>query len=87
MNKTTVKKIKKGYKQLLILMKTKYQTNKWRSPRNSGLTPKTTKARVVRYAIIQSLQWFSELTHSSSDASKYNNKVLVCNILTYKRAD
>ena len=24
----------------------------WRHPRKSGLTPKTTKARVIRYAII-----------------------------------
>ena len=27
----------------------------WRPTRKSGLTPKTTKARVLRYAIIQSL--------------------------------
>ena len=33
----------------------------------------TTKARVVRYAIIQSPQWFSELTHSSSEASIYKS--------------
>ena len=43
----------------------------WRPPRESGLTPKITKARVIRYAIIQSPQWFSELTHSSSVASIY----------------
>ena len=42
---------------------------KYRSSRKSGLTPNTTKARVVRYAIIQTLQWFLELTHSSSEAS------------------
>ena len=41
----------------------------WRPPRKSGLTPKTTKARVVRYVIIQSPQWFSGLTHSSSEGS------------------
>ena len=34
------------------------------------VNPKTTKARFVRYAIIQSLQCFLELTHSSSEASK-----------------
>ena len=43
----------------------------WRPPRKSGLTPKIAKARVVRYAIVQSPQWFLELTHSSSDASNY----------------
>ena len=41
-----------------------------RPPSLSELTPKTTKTRVVCYAIIQSPQWFSELTHSSSEASK-----------------
>ena len=44
----------------------------WRPQRKSRLTPKTTKARVVRNAIIQSSQWFSELTHSSSEASIYH---------------
>ena len=34
----------------------------WRPPWKSGLTSKTTKARVVLYAIIQSPQWFSYLT-------------------------
>ena len=43
--------------------------NKWRPPRKSGLTLKTNKASVVCYAIIQSSQWLSELTHSSSEAS------------------
>ena len=41
----------------------------WRSPKKSGLTPRTTKAKIIRYAIIKSLQWLSELTHSSSEAS------------------
>ena len=44
---------------------------KWRPLRKSGLTHKTTKAMVIRYAIIQSPQWFSELTHSSSEVSIY----------------
>ena len=43
----------------------------WKPMRKSGLTPKTTKVRVIRYAIIQSPQWFLGLTHSSSEASKY----------------
>ena len=43
----------------------------WRPPRKSGLNPKTTKARVIHYAIIQSPQWFWELTHSSSEVSLY----------------
>ena len=43
----------------------------WRHPRKSGLTPKTTKARIVHYTIIQSPQWYSELTHSFSVASIY----------------
>ena len=30
----------------------------------------STKARVLRYAISQLLQWFSELTHLSSEPSK-----------------
>ena len=46
--------------------------NNWQPPRKSGLTPKATKTRVVRYAIIQSFQWFSELTYSSSEASNYD---------------
>ena len=50
----------------------KYKILNWRPPRKNGLTPKTTKARIVRYAISQSLQWFSELTHSSSEASNYH---------------
>ena len=41
----------------------------WRPPRKSGLTPKSTKTRVVRYAIIKSSQWFTNLTHTSSEAS------------------
>ena len=32
----------------------------------------TMKARVVRYVTIQSPQWVSELTHSSSEASIYD---------------
>ena len=36
------------------------------------LTPKTTKARVVRYAIIQSPQWFSMLTHFFFIFCRYN---------------
>ena len=54
----------------LIILNTKIKLiANWWPPRKSGLTPKTTKARVVRYAIIQSPQWFSELTHSSSQGS------------------
>ena len=41
----------------------------WRPSRKTGLTHKTTETRIVRYAMIQSPQWFSELTHSSSEAS------------------
>ena len=37
-----------------------------RPPKKSELISKTLKARAVRYAIVQ---WFSELTHSSSEAS------------------
>ena len=48
----------------------------WRHPRKSGLTPKTTKVMVVRYAIIQSPQCFSELTHSSSEASIWSTYVI-----------
>ena len=44
--------------------------DKWRAPRKIRFTPVTTKARVVCYAVIQSLEWFSELTHSSLEASK-----------------
>ena len=43
----------------------------WRPPRKSGLTPKTIKARVIHYAIIQSPQRFSKLTHSSSEVFIY----------------
>ena len=49
-----------------------YNLKIWRPSRKSKLTPKATKARVVRYAIIQSPQCFSGLTHSSSEASIYN---------------
>ena len=41
----------------------------WRPP--NGLTPKTTKARIVRFEIVQSPHSFSELTHTSSEASIY----------------
>ena len=50
----------------------KYQycvTMNCRPSRKSGITPKTTKVRVNSYVIIQSPHWFSELTHSSSEAS------------------
>ena len=43
----------------------------WRPPKKSELTPKTAKAKVVRYAIIQSPQWFSALTHFSLEASNF----------------
>ena len=39
------------------------------------VNPKITKARVVRYAIIQSHQWFSQLTHSFSKASNEKNEL------------
>ena len=47
-------------------------------PRKSELTPKTIKARVIRYAIIKLPQWFSELTHSSSEASIYLIALYIC---------
>ena len=63
----------KEYSRLLLFTYTILHTLtlniNWRPPRKSGYTPKTTKVRVVSYAIIQSHQWFSELTHSSSEAS------------------
>ena len=45
-----------------------YSNLNWRPPWKSGLTPKSTKPKVVRYAIIQMSQWFSGLTHSSLKA-------------------
>ena len=46
-----------------------FECENWMPPRKSGLTSKTTKARVVRYENIQSSQLFLELTYSSSEAS------------------
>ena len=37
-----------------------------------------TEASVVPYIIIQSPQWFSELTHSSSEASNSNTAIYWC---------
>ena len=50
----------------------------WRPAKKSGLTPKTTKAKVIWYAIKQSPQWFSELPHSSLETS-----IFVSTIHTY----
>ena len=50
----------------------KFSKEKW-------INPKTTKARIVCYAIIQSSQWFSELTLSSSEASIYSNDIRLTN--------
>ena len=50
----------------------------WRSPRKIGLTSKTTKARVVRYTIIQLPQSFPELTHSSFEASNLYYNFMYC---------
>ena len=48
------------------------QYDNWRPPRKSRSTPKTTNAKFVRYPIIQSPQWFSELTNSTLEASNYS---------------
>ena len=38
-------------------MTTENRGDKWRSPKMSRITVKTTKARILCYAIIQSPQW------------------------------
>ena len=43
----------------------------WRLPRKIRLTPETTEARIVCYAIIQAFRLYLGLTHSSLEASIY----------------
>ena len=56
----------------MCLIDVKITLYKWRPPSLSALTPKTTKARVVCYVMIQLPQWFSGLTYSSLEASIYH---------------
>ena len=57
-------------------------------PEEEWVNPQTTKARFVRYAMIQSLQRFSELTHFSSEVSIYSINLSLSKFLelkTFKR--
>ena len=70
-------------KYILVYTDNEEEYYNWRPPRKRGLTPKTTKAGVrIRYVIIQSPQWFSALTFSSSEASNLYLLILY-NIIHY----